>query len=83
MARRFYVSKSYLSRIFREVTGFTVNEYRNVSRIRKSQQLLRDGKLSVTEIAAQAGFENLTYYERVFKKYTDTTPLKYRNTAGG
>lgn len=80
LARRFYVSKSYLSRIFREVTGFTVNEYRNVSRIRKSQQLLRDGKLSVTEIAAQVGFENLTYYERVFKKYTDTTPLKYRKT---
>ena len=80
LARRFYVSKSYLSRIFREVTGFTVNEYRNVSRIRKSQQLLRDGNLSVTEIAAQAGFENLTYYERVFKKYTDTTPLKYRKT---
>ena len=39
VAKRFYVSKSYLSRIFREVTGFAVNEYKNINRIKKSQHL--------------------------------------------
>lgn len=80
LARRFYVSRSYLSRIFREITGFSVNEYKNVNRIKKSQQLLLHSQYSITEISDLMGFENLTYYERVFKKYAGTTPLKYRKT---
>ena len=78
LAKRFYVSKSYLSRIFREVTSFTVNEYKNINRIKKSQQLLSHSSYSVTEISELLGFENMTYYERVFKKYAGMTPLKYR-----
>lgn len=82
LAKRFYISKSYLSRIFREVTSFTVNEYKNVSRIKKSQQLLLHSDCSITEVSDLLGFENLTYYERVFKKYTGVTPLKYRKENG-
>lgn len=81
LAKRFYISKSYLSRIFREVTSFTVNEYKNINRIKKSQQLLNHSTYSVTEISELLGFENLTYYERVFKKYAGVTPLKYRKIA--
>lgn len=78
LAKRFYISKSYLSRIFREITSFTVNEYKNINRIKKSQQLLVHSTYSVTEISELLGFENVTYYERVFKKYAEMTPLKYR-----
>lgn len=78
LAKRFYISKSYLSRIFREITSFTVNEYKNINRIKKSQQLLAHSSYSVTEISELLGFENLTYYERVFKKYAGMAPLKYR-----
>lgn len=81
LAARFYVSRSYLSRIFKEVTSFTVNEYKNISRIKKSQNLLAHSACSITEIAEILGYETVTYYERVFKKYTATTPLKYRNKA--
>ena len=78
LAKRFYISKSYLTRIFREVTGFTVNEYMNVARIKKAQNLLIHSGYSITEIAEILGFESITYFERVFKKYTDDTPLKYK-----
>ncbi len=78
LAGRFYISKSYLSRIFREVTGFSVNEYRNLARIKKAQKLLADSKYSVTEISEILGFESVTYFERVFKKHADMTPMKYR-----
>lgn len=81
LAKRFFISKSYLSRIFREVTSFTVNEYKNMNRIKKSQQYLAHSEYSITEISDMLGFENLTYYERVFKKYAGTTPLKYRKKA--
>lgn len=80
LAQRFYVSKSYLSRIFKEITGFTVNEYKNLSRVKRAQELLTQGTGSVTEIAASLGFENLPYFDRVFKKYAETTPFKYRKS---
>lgn len=78
LAKRFFISKSYLSRIFKEVTSFTVNEYRNISRIKKAQNLLVHGDYSVTEIAGMLGFESITYFERVFKNYVDMRPLQYR-----
>ena len=78
IGKRFYRSKSYLSRIFREVTGFSVGEYRNLARIKKGQKLLEYSDYSVTEIAELLGFESVTYFERVFKKLAATTPKKYR-----
>lgn len=82
LAGRFFISKSYLSRIFREVTGFSVNEYRNVTRVKKAQELLLGSAYSVTEISELLGFESVTYFERVFRKMTDKTPLKYRKACG-
>lgn len=81
LSGRFFISKSYLSRIFKEVTGFTVNEYLNMSRIKKAQGLLLNSKYTITEISGMLGFDSITYFERVFKRLTDTTPLKYRKTA--
>jgi YesN/AraC family two-component response regulator len=78
IARDFYISKCYLSRIFREITGFTVNEYINITRIKKAQQLLEQSDLNITEIADSIGYESITYFEKVFKKYLETSPLKYR-----
>lgn len=78
LAARFYISKSYLSRIFKEVTSFTVNEYTNINRVKKAQSLLIHSEYSVTEIAGMLGFESITYFERVFRKYADSAPLKYR-----
>ncbi|BCJ94344.1 AraC family transcriptional regulator [Anaerocolumna cellulosilytica] len=78
LAERFYVSKYYLSRIFKEVTGFTVMEYIHVLRIREGKKLLTDSDYKVTEIAERLGFESITYFEKVFKKYSEVSPIKYR-----
>lgn len=78
LAGRFYISKSYLSRIFKEVTGFSIKEYTNIVRVKKAQNLLIYGEYSVTEISELLGFESITYFERVFKRYAACTPLKYR-----
>lgn len=80
LAKRFFVSKCYLSRIFKEVTGFTVNEYINIHRIQKAQELLINSVYNITEISELLGYESITYFEKVFRKYTETTPLKYRKT---
>lgn len=78
LAERFYISRSWLSRIFREVTSFSVNEYRNICRVKKAQQLLQHGDAAITDVAALTGFSSLTYFERVFRQYAETTPLRYR-----
>ncbi|WMJ86520.1 AraC family transcriptional regulator [Anaerocolumna sp. MB42-C2] len=78
LAKRFFISKCYLSRIFKEVTSFTVCEYINITRIQKAQQILIETNLSITEISALLGYESITYFEKVFSNFTKTSPLKYR-----
>ncbi|MEY8357037.1 AraC family transcriptional regulator [Lachnospiraceae bacterium 54-53] len=83
LAERFFISRSYLSRIFREVTGFSVNEYRNLARVRKARELLANSRYSITEISEILGFDSVTYFERVFKKHGGVRPLTYRKEARG
>ena len=80
----FDISIPYLTRTFKSVTSFTVVEYLTICRVRKAKTLLRDTDLSITEIASRCGFGNITYFEKVFKRTTEFTPLQYRkvNTAG-
>ena len=78
VCRRFYISKSYLCRVFKEKKGSTVQEYIHMCRIKKAQELLKDSNLSVTEISDSLGYISATHFERVFRKYMETTPLKYR-----
>ena len=72
------MSKSYLCRVFREVTNFTISEYVNLYRIAQSKILLLEENRTVAEVAAMLGYDSLTYFERVFKKNLSLTPLQYR-----
>lgn len=81
VAAHFYISKSYLSRIFKHVTGYTVNEYINVNRVQQARTLLSHTNLSITEIAHRLGYNSITYFEKIFRKHTETSPLKYRKRA--
>ncbi|MCB7319264.1 AraC family transcriptional regulator [Lacrimispora sp. 210928-DFI.3.58] len=78
LADRFFVNKSYLSRIFKEATGFTVVEYMNLCRIREARRLLLSDGKSITEISGLVGYDTITYFERVFRSYTQTSPLQFR-----
>lgn len=78
IAERQHVSKNYLSRVFKEVTGLTVHEYLNVQRVKTAQHLLETTNRTLDEIAQSVGYNSVGYFERVFKKYTETTPVKYK-----
>lgn len=80
LARRFYMSNSYLCRIFKEVTNFTISEYINLYRIAASKEYLMNEDMSMAEIANRLGYDSLTYFERVFKKQMAVTPFQYRKT---
>jgi AraC-like DNA-binding protein len=74
----FHVSPFYLSRTFKEVTGFTFTEYLNTTRIKEAQRLLVEGGLNITQISEKVGFDSPTHFGRVFKGITQLSPLKYR-----
>ena len=69
LADQFYISKYYLSRTFKEITGYGISEYLNIHRIREAKRLLEETDLSVQQIARKLGYESITYFEKVFKTY--------------
>lgn len=77
-ARLFNLSPYYVSRTFKEVTGFTFVEYVNLTRIKEAQRLLRETSGKIIEIAAAVGMENIGHFDRTFKKMTKMTPFGYR-----
>lgn len=80
LSEKMYLSKYYICRVFKEYTGFTVIEYTNMIRIKKAAQMLENTNESISDIATDLGYESMTYFERVFKKILNVSPLKYRKT---
>jgi len=78
LAGHFYISKSYLCRVFKEVINFTISEYINLHRIAAGRQILMEDSYSLTEVAGMLGYSSLTYFERVFKNEMSVTPGEYR-----
>jgi len=74
----FYISPCYLSRLFRNITGFTFVEYLKSIRIKEAQRLLKESKLNMDEIAERTGYESSTHFGRVFKEITGVSPLRFR-----
>ena len=70
------LSKAYFSRIFKNVTGYTVVAYMNLVRCRNAAKLLRSGKFKVNEVAVQCGFENMSYFTKTYKQVMGITPSK-------
>lgn len=72
------ISTSYFHQRFVQETGMTPADYRTRQRIQRAKQLLKNPKLSVTEIAYQLGFSSSQYFSSVFKRYTGHTPTSFR-----
>ncbi len=77
-----FLSPSYFSKVFKEEMGGTFSAYLNKIRIDKSKLLLLSTKESIVDICDQVGFEDQSYFTKVFKKLTGITPAKYRSTRG-
>ena len=72
------LSVPYFSSIFYKATGFHISEYINRIRIKEAQKQLLETSKKVTVIAADLGFSSPSYFNSVFKRYTGTTPSRFR-----
>lgn len=79
VANEVYLSKAYLSSIFKQETGMSIIDYINQTRIAHSKTLLANTTLSLIEIANECSFGDQSYFSRVFKRYEGVTPKQYRS----
>lgn len=77
-AQKFNMSSCYLSRLFKEGTGFTFIEYLNNVRIREAQSLLVSTDYKVMDICYKVGYNSISHFGRVFKEMTGYSPLQFR-----
>ncbi len=79
VAKHVHLNSAYLSRLFKQVCGSTFKEYLTIIRIEESKRMLKTTNYSLLEIALATGFEDQSYFTKVFKKYTGTTPKQFRS----
>lgn len=76
LAAHFYLSSSYLCRIFKDETGTTINRYITAKRISRAKALLAEG-YSVTETCGMCGFQDYSNFLKAFTKAVGISPKKY------
>lgn len=78
LSETFFISSTYLCRLFKQTTGFTIIEYLNTIRVQEAQRRLRDTHAKVSQIAEDTGFDSIAHFGRVFKGIVKRSPLQYR-----
>lgn len=83
IAEHVYMSVPTFTRFFRRVAGTSFVAYLNEWRVRRACLLLKETKLPVIDISTQVGYDNLSHFNRQFRKVTGTTPTAYRRKLSG
>jgi AraC-like DNA-binding protein len=78
MAQLVDFSDSHFMRYFKETMGTSFVEYLKEYRLTMAARLLQSSESSILTVAAEVGFDNLSYFNRAFKKQYGVTPSKYR-----
>jgi AraC-like DNA-binding protein/ligand-binding sensor protein len=77
------LSAPYFSTIFKEEMGENLSNYLNRLRVEKASSMLTETSLPLSEIAGACGFEDQSWFSKIFKSYTGVSPGKYRETGMG
>lgn len=78
LAGNFCMSKGYFCRFFKSMVKMSVVDYVNSYRINVSAALLKKTDKEIGEIACMSGFNNISYFNKIFRKYMHRTPTQFR-----
>lgn len=79
ISKELLMSESYLSRLFKDETGYTIGDYLLNYRIKQACLLLGDSSAKIYEVANQVGFRDQRYFSVLFKKIVGLTPREFQN----
>ena len=79
MAAQFHLSEPYISKYIKDKSGKTFGEHVAHIRMKRAKTLLKNGNMTVENIADVVGYPSVEHFNRTFKKCFDRTPLQYRN----
>ena len=82
IAQHLNINPSYLSRHFKKKLGVNITEFITTKRVFAAKNLLISTDGNVTEIALAVGFQNISYFNVVFKKHTGSSPTAFRKHNG-
>ncbi|MDD6041967.1 MAG: AraC family transcriptional regulator [Clostridia bacterium] len=78
LAQKFFIGSCYLSHQFKSITGFTLTDYIQMTRVRNLQSMLINTGIPITEAALSCGFTSFSQFNRVFQKHIGMAPSQYR-----
>lgn len=79
LAMTAHVSSYYLCRLFKHSIGMPPIKYINYTRIDKAKTLLQQHQLKISEVADMVGFHDYNYFSRLFKQYTQQSPMRWQH----
>jgi two-component system, response regulator YesN len=72
------MSRHHFSRTFKNAMGVTFQKYLNERRVEKAKDMMKNSRLTITEIAFFVGYADMTNFTRMFRKETGYTPSQYK-----
>ena len=78
LANKYHVDSSYLSKMFSQEMGESLILYITNKRIEKAKEYMKNSEISLADVAFMVGYDDYTYFSRVFKKSTGMNPRNYR-----
>ncbi len=81
ISRECGMSKYHFTRTFKNITGTTFREHHNKIKIEASKNLLKTQELNITEICYIVGYNDASYFSRVFSKLEGISPILYKKKA--
>ncbi len=80
IAVTYHKNDKYIGRLFKKEMGVTFNEYCLAKRLDRAAKLLRQGSNKIIDVALESGFDNISYFNRTFKKRYSLSPTEYLNS---
>ena len=79
-ANEFYISSSYIKKIFKEHTGYSLINFYRTLKMEKAKEYIQTGNYNFTDIGNLLGYESIHHFSNTFKKYTGLSPTKYQRS---
>ncbi len=82
LAELVHFSPEYVGKMFKKEMGVNITDYINTLRINKAKNMIASTHYKIVDIALMVGFENMSYFSSVFKKYEGISPAEYKRLHG-